>query len=182
VKARLESLGFTVTVKSDNSSATADASGKVLVFVAESSGSTSVTSKFRDVAVPVVACEAFIYDDMRMTGTAETEFDYQLDTTEVTIVDASHPLAAGLSGPVAISTANARVMWGIPGSAAKKVATLVGKPTQITVFAYEAGADMVGQKAPARRVGLFIDDVAAGALTTNGTKLLDAAIVWAASK
>ena len=65
--------------------------------------STVVTNKFRSVAVPVVCCEGWSYDDMRMTNAGSgTDYDDVSTYTKVTITNAGHPLAAGLSGSITI--------------------------------------------------------------------------------
>ena len=63
IKARLENLGFTVTVK-DSSVLPSDANNKSLVFVSETVMNADINSKFRDVAVPLISTEAAIFDDM----------------------------------------------------------------------------------------------------------------------
>jgi hypothetical protein len=55
-----------------------------------------------------------------------------------------------------------------------------GDATQVTIFGYAAGAAMSSGTAPARRVGTFLHDTTAGALTADGRALLDAALAWAA--
>src|SRR5262249_23918269 len=51
--------------------------------------------------------------------------------------------------------------------------------TRIVVFGYEKGAAMFGLSAPARRVGLFLNDTTAAALASNGWRLFDAVVGWA---
>src|SRR6185295_11109312 len=96
-KTRLETLGFTVSVKDAVSAVTADANGKGLVVISESCPSADVGSKFRDVAVPVVVLEPQIYDDMLMTGpTLNVDFGYLTDQLQVRIDSPSHQMAANL--------------------------------------------------------------------------------------
>lgn len=66
VKSRLESLGFTVTVKDAPNCATTDATGMALMVISESVASTDVGAKFRDVAVPVLVLEMQVFDDMQI--------------------------------------------------------------------------------------------------------------------
>ena len=47
------------------------------------------------------------------------------------------------------------------------------------IFGYENGAAMSGLTAPGRRVGFFLENTAASALTTAGGSLFDAAVRWA---
>jgi hypothetical protein len=78
VKTRLESLGFTVTLKTASSAQTSDAYDHNLVVVSSTvtpSGTNQIATKFRDVEKPVVTWEKDIFDDMLMTGaTSGTHF------------------------------------------------------------------------------------------------------------
>jgi hypothetical protein len=158
VKSRLEGLGFTVVVKDAPSSATADATGKVLVVISESVTATDVGIKFRDVAVPVLTLEAGLFDDMQMTGpTVGTDYDNATGQTQVVIADSSHPMSAGLSGTVTVTTSATAFAWGRPGAGAVKAATLGTDATKYALFGYETGASMFnGMSAPARRAGVFL--------------------------
>jgi alpha-tubulin suppressor-like RCC1 family protein len=181
VKNRLQSpsLGLTVTVVKDSSSTTAMATGKTVVVISSTVSPTSVNTKFRDVAVPVVTWESAIFDDMKMTGTASgTDFGTTTSQTQVAIATPSHPLAAGLTGTVAVS-ASSTFDWGVVAATGVKAATIVSNTSRATVFGYELGSTMVGLAAPARRVGLFLFDTTAASLTANGWSLFDAAINWA---
>jgi hypothetical protein len=156
VKSRLEGLGFTVTVKEAASSATSDASGRALVLISETILSTNVGTKFRDVTTPVMVAEAALFDDMQMTGVAQgTDFENQQGQTQVLITNATHPMAAGLSGAVTVATSATGLAWGSPGAGAAKVASLAADSNRQVLFGYESGAPLVGgMSAPARRVGV----------------------------
>jgi uncharacterized repeat protein (TIGR01451 family) len=180
IKARLENLGFTVTVKDAVSAASSDAANKKLVFVSETVASANVNTKFRDVAVPVISAEPQIFDDMLMTGpTLNTDYGYAGGQTQVGILVPSHPLAAGCTGTVTISTLASGAAWGRPAASAAQVGSLAGDSTAKAIFAYESGAMMVGMQAPARRVGLIHGNEAFTSLTENGAVLFDAAVRWA---
>jgi hypothetical protein len=151
-----------------------------LVVVSNSASSAKILARFRDVRVPVLSMEAYIFDDMRMTGTmADTDFGDDT-STQIVITNAGHALAAGLANMVTVTTAAHSFTWGLPAPAAVRVATLPAMANKVAIFAYDAGAMMVGQAAPAKRVGLFAGESVAGALNADGEKLLDAAIDWAA--
>jgi len=192
IKARLEALGFTVTVVNDTASTTSQATGMDLVYISSTVGSGNVTTKFRDVAVPVIVGEAGLYDDMQMTDVnqADPPINYLGSSSfhfRVKIVDANSPLAAGLPAGFVTTTfessANLSYHWGAPAAAAMKVAELdsTTTPTGYTIFAYDTGAAMVGANAPARRVGFFIGDFGFVNLTDEGKRLFDAAVGWAAN-
>lgn len=183
VNSRLGTLGYTVTVKQDSASATSDATGKDIVLISSTCSSTNVNTKFKAVTVPVIAWENGVFDDMAMTGTTSGT-DYGVTTTpstQLTILNSSSPLAAGLSGTVTILNNASTTPWGAPSSAADKVASVVGNSGQVTIFAYDSGATMVGYTAPARRVGFFLNDNTAADLNSNGWALFDAAVNWATS-
>lgn len=182
VRNRLQTLGYAVTVKSASSSTTGDAAGKNLIILSATVSSTDITNKFTTVAVPLINCESGLFDDLEMTATASTNYGTQNSLTQVKIITAAHPLAAGLpNGNVVVYGTSDGIMWGKPGSNAVKIATLTGDAQKISIFGYEAGAMMDGLAAPARRVGFFLKDDGAGFLTANGFLLFDAAIVWAAN-
>ncbi len=182
VKTRLESLGYTVTVKTATATAS-DATGKNIVLISETVDSATVNSKFRNVAVPVVAWDDGVYDDMNLTGyTVGTDHDYTSFQTQVSISNTTHPLGAGLSGTVTAYSSQYDFTWGVPASSAIKAATLTSNSSRAVIFGYDSGASMIGGFiAPARRVGLLISDFGAEILTNNGWQLFDAAITWAVS-
>jgi hypothetical protein len=68
-----------------------------------------------------------------------------------------------------------RIIYAYPAPTAKKIATVVGHADQAAIFAYPAGAMMIGGVvAPAKRMGFFIHrDADYG---DNGKKLFNAAI------
>ncbi len=183
IKTRLEALGYALTIKSASASTTADAVGKALVFISASVSPSGVNTKFRDVAVPVICCEHGIYDDMGMTTAPTSQHGSQSGQTQLTIVDAGHPMAAGFpSGNVIILTTGRPLTWGKPSTSAARIATLVSDSTKFVIFGYEIGATMPVTPpgiAPARRVGFFLESATAQSLNANGDALLNAAVRWA---
>jgi hypothetical protein len=181
-KIRLENLGFTVTVKvANNNLVTGDADGKAVVVISSTVNDGSVNTKFRYVAVPVVSWESAVLDDLAMTAATSGNFGATtVAQTNVNIVSPAHPMAAGLSGSVPVTSPGTNFSWGIPNVTAVTIAALIGEPTKFVIFGYESGATMFSLDAPARRVALFMTDVTAGNFgTTNGGPLFDAAIRWA---
>jgi hypothetical protein len=178
----LATLGLTVTRTADENATTAGANGKALVIISAGVASAMVGNKYRDVAVPVICLETNVLSNMRMTGGADADHG-TTSTTQISIVDPVHPLAAGLSGMVTVFSAAAPVEWGVPGAGAARVATVVGDATHAVIYGYDKGAMLLGNvPAPARRIGIFLDDSGGtGALTADGFKLLDAAVGWALS-
>lgn len=180
IRARLASLGYAVEVKAASASASTDADGKAVVVVSSTVASSQVGSKFRDVAVPVLTWEAWIYDDLGMTpggtGTGYGRIDGQ---SQIAIVDPAHPLAAGLSGQVAFVPGTTSMRWGAPAAGATVAATVPGDAAKALIFGFEAGDPLLGLEAPARRVGLPFFDDSAASFTAGGWALFDAAVTWA---
>lgn len=179
VRDRLTATGFTPLVRTAAAVATAEAAGKAVVLLSSTSTSSQVNTKFRTVVTPVLNWESALMDDLGMTGTVSgTQFGTMTGQTQVAIVNAAHPLAAGLSGTVSVTTSAANITWGVPNANAATVARPVGQPGRAAVFAYEKGAAMPGLAAPGRRVGFFLEDATAASLTTQGRSLFDAAVRW----
>jgi subtilisin family serine protease len=189
LNARLTSLGYAVTVKHAANLVSADATGKNVALVSSTVDSGTVGTKLTNVATPVVSLEGFIFDDLKMTSA--TGFGQVTTPTLLEIRDDQNALSAGLRGTnqggvwdhlVQPSTAGGRY-WGMPTTSAVgldgRPVTLQGQPDRAAIFGYEAGAQMVGLAAPARRVGFFADQEAVRSFTAEGWALFDAAIEWA---
>ncbi|OWY20548.1 choice-of-anchor D domain [Sphingobacteriales bacterium UPWRP_1] len=182
VKLRLESNGYTVVAQSQSVANASSATGKSLVVISASTDASVVAAKFKNVTVPVLTWEAWIYDDMSMTATLSGTHYGQTTTnqTQLVITNAAHSMAAGLSGTVPVYITGNRLMWGQSNANAIQIATVPGATSQSVIFGYEAGAAMNGGfVAPARRVGFFLNSNSAGSLNTNGWALFDAAVCWA---
>jgi len=179
VKSQLEALGHTVVVKDGSSAVTGDATGKALVIISSTVNPTSVGTKFRTVTVPVITWESGSFNNMGMTGNSNKDFGTKTGQTQIAIVNASHPLAAGLTGTTTVVSSSKTFDWGKPSTSAISIATVAGDSAKTAIFAYEPGVAMPGLSAPARRLALFLYDDTGDALNTNGTALLDAGIKWA---
>jgi hypothetical protein len=177
---RLAAVGYTVTARLDSMVTAEQAAAAALVVISGSIASTRLAGRLRDVRTPVVCFEAGLFDDLGMTG-PEPMVDYwgEEGQDRVTIVSPSHPLAAGLSGTVAVFTQRGMMSWGAPAPAAARVATHVGQPGRIAVYGYPAGAMMYRMPAPAARVGLFASGGATTAYSQDGLALFQAAVRWA---
>ena len=182
-KMLIEALGFTVTVADDNGAATA-ATGMALVVLCSSSDAATLAAKYKDVAAPVLDLESAVYDDMKMTATADGSFD-ETDGSTINILPAmqAHPLAAGKMGVIMVSSGNNGINWGKVAPTAIAVASIgaTANLNRITIFGYEAGAKMVDDfAAPARRVGLFAAEDTLANLSADGALLVNAAVRWLA--
>lgn len=177
--ARMQSLGYNVTTLEAKKSSTTDATGRNLVVISATASAGDIGTKFASVAVPVVIWRADAFDLMAMASASGTT-DKQ---TQVSLVNGSHPLSAGLPASTSqtIYTIGEWTSWGTPASGAVVIGRLAGSSNRATLFGYDAGSQMVGRTAPARRVRFFLRDNQAVWLTSTGWNLFEAAITWAVS-
>ena len=155
---RTSLMGRGLTTRIVDDGAAAAVAGVALVVIAASSDSNAVAMKYRAVTIPVIVIEPAAFDNMGMT----TGDNYGQDNgTQITISMAAHPMAAGLTGNVAVLTMAATLSWGVPAAAAERVATFNGMANRATIFGYPKGAAMVMGTAPARRIGFFAGEPAA---------------------
>ncbi|HEX8819661.1 MAG TPA: beta-N-acetylglucosaminidase domain-containing protein [Archangium sp.] len=172
---RLEFLGHPVEVRVAATSTTADASGKAAVIVSSTVASGAVSTKFRDVAIPVATYESFLFDDMGMATSVGEEWTQ----SDVNAIAPTHPMAAGRSGSVKVYRVPDRLRWGVYGAGAEVVLTLPSAPERAVLFGYEQGAQLVnGSTAPARRAAWFLGDSGVETLTGDGLALFDASVRW----
>ena len=178
IRARLVSLGHTVTTIDQNTAVTGDANGKGLVVISSTVSAGTINTKFRDVMVPVINWETALQDDFGFTtqanqGTSGTH-------SSLTIENANHPLAAGLAaGTQTIVNTPGTFAFGIPGGNPIIIARINGSSSQACIYAYEKDAPMEVGTAPARRVNLFLQNDTYVTLNANGLALFDAAVTWA---
>ncbi|MEZ4948298.1 MAG: SdrD B-like domain-containing protein [Saprospiraceae bacterium] len=179
VKNRLIDLGFDVTLKDDSDCNYGDGAGYGLVLISSTCSSSRVGDKFRDIDVPVVSYEGWIFDDMKMTGGTSSDYGKWGTSKQIKIISAGHPLAAGFEGTIDVCTISQSYHWGKPSNDAIKVAAFTHDNNKLPFFAYEKGKSMVGKNAPARRVGLFFDNYSGPYMNNKGWALFDACILWA---
>jgi hypothetical protein len=181
MKARLEAKGLKVDMLEDAVSKVEDVVGKVDLLVISSSINrdnlfdATKKARFKDVPVPTIVMKDGTIEVMGLGAGSAGGFSTEVGQTQLTIIAPGDPLAAGLTGNVTVYSKGDRLIWASPGPAAKKIATIVGKPAQIGIFAYPAGATMVGGAvAPAKRMGFFIHRNTN--YSPDGIKLFDAAV------
>ncbi len=183
IVSELESMQFTVEIigQNDVSDGSADGTSLVLISATVSSGTVGDNMpNLIELPVPVINWEPFLYDAMGFEAADGGEFN----TTMIEIVDADHPLAAGLPADY-ITITNAAdpgkgVSYGMPEGDVDVIAVNIDDETQAVLFAYEKGAAMAEGTAPARRVGTFLlNDVADENMTEDGWLLFDASVKWA---
>jgi hypothetical protein len=175
---RLEDMVFDVFTIGQNevSDASTDFVSLVLISAMVSSGTIAENMPgLIDLPIPVINWEPFLYDALGHQATDGGEFN----TSEIEIVGVGHPLAAGLSANVLIATVEKAVSYGMPEGDADIIAVNIDSVHQAVLFGYEAGAEMSTGFAPARRVGTFLLNDVADALTEEGWALFDASVIWA---
>jgi hypothetical protein len=184
---RLESQGFLVTAIDDDLVLPEDATGKALILVSSTVSSGDINTKFTDVAIPLINWEEAIFDELLMTGDSGTAPDHHGSTAnlqQIDILQPQHPLAAGLSGTVQVTSSPQTMSWGVSDANptnAIVVAQVAGDPSKWAIWAYEKGALLFDgvTPAPERRVGFFVNGGSITASTPAGFQLFDAAVNWA---
>ncbi|MES1164579.1 MAG: hypothetical protein ABUR63_02375, partial [Verrucomicrobiota bacterium] len=181
LKEVLEEHGMTVTV-ADPTGPSAMATGQNVVIATDQADAATFAATFANVAVPMIAFGNSHFVSLgwigkNAKGTVNT-------SAQLAIIDASTPLSsdfkAGQTFAAVLSSTSASFYWGTPTGKAIQVASVMGAPTQMVAFGYEAGASTGTATAPARRVGLGLKTNVIQNLTVDGFKLLEAALDWTA--
>lgn len=149
--------------------------GYGMIVVSSSLGSGTVGDKLQLAPIPVMEWEASLVDNFKYQADDATKGATD-SGTDINIVDAASPLAAGLSAGVhTVLTASETTSWGAPLGDVHIVATATDDPTHANIFWYEKGAkgyqDFV---MPARRGFFFFQDNAARSANADAWKLFDA--------
>jgi hypothetical protein len=182
IQTRLTGKGYDVTLVKDTDLASVTAVTATVVLISHTATPSDLTTKFRDTARPVMACQPFIFANMRLTdGALLSQGSSLLSYSSLVINSAVGDLAAGLSGTVTVLQSLANLNYGVPNDQALTVASFPGLSGYWAIFAYETGAQMYDLAAPARRVGFFLGANNATDLTANGWLLFDAALAWLAN-
>ena len=183
LKQVLEEHGMTVTV-ADATGPAAMATGQNVVIATDQADAATFAATFATVAVPMIAFSNSHFVSLgwigkNAKGTVNT-------SVQLAIVDASTPLSsdfkAGQTFAAVLSSTSASFYWGTPTGTAIQVASVMGAPTQMVAFGYEAGASTGTATVPARRVGLGLKTNVIQNLTVDGFKLLEAALDWTAGR
>ncbi len=181
IQQRLLASNYDVTHLVDNLVTTEDAENKSMVLICSSVLSANVGTKFRTVNVPVLCYESYLFDDLGMTGTiADADYGTRPQQTRLILSDdAADPLVRDLeSGEQTITVDPTIFTWGRPPADAK-ISAFLADSNQAGIFRFENGAPMVGGfTAPARRLGLMLEDLTAQSLTSTGWTLVERAVAW----
>jgi hypothetical protein len=191
IRNRLQSThGFEATFVDDDDPLPANAGRAALILVSSTSGSGNI-SKYRDVTAPILDWEWAAYDGLALSsGDGQTIDNSQ---TQIEIVKASHPLAAGFpSGVLTLFPAAAAQFASVDPTLLAPSVTVVANTADGTgsavLFGVEAGAPLQPDPnsgnpvtAPARRAGIFLGGDTFVSLNPDGLKLFDAAVRWTAN-
>ncbi len=181
VKTRLDALGMDTTVTTSLTVDVEQARQSDLIIVSGTIAPQDLDAQFRDLPVPILTWEAGLYPILGMAGSCEGgQCGYiHKDVVTMVIRDAAHPLAAGLSGAIPLTTTGG-VPWATPNVHAAWIATVQDDPQKAILFAYEQGSPLFGFSAPARRVGflLFSEGNPDGSKSDAAWKLFDRAVRW----
>ncbi len=175
----LTEMGFTVTSVGQDEATDGATNGKALVLISATVSSGTVATNMPGLptlAIPVINWEPFIYDFLGFSELDGGEYN----TTEIEIVGEGHQMAAGLAnGVVTISTVEKAVSYGAPTGDVELIAVDTGDASHVLIFGYDESAEMFSGSAPARRVGTFLLNDVADALTEEGWALFKASVKWA---
>jgi len=173
---RLVGLGFEVEFHDDDEGDPVDTAGAAGVMIAESITSGNVADGYNDVLIPVIANEAWVWDDM---GLAEDGTQFKDVDTTIVIQDTNHVITQGFDGEVAITSQSVTLMSASTMEGDARVLATVKGTGNVTLAVYERGAQTGKGKAPAPRVAMFLFDDTPSVMTEDGWTLFDRTILWA---
>ncbi|MEM9983655.1 MAG: carbohydrate-binding protein, partial [Bacteroidota bacterium] len=180
IKAKLEALGYSVETYDDDQVTLQAAQGKDLIYLSSTTLSTKITGMFREVDIPVIVCEPFLFDDMGMTQVSGGNYGSRGGMTDLVLVNNSHPISDGLNlGSMTAYTSGTTLTYGKPLNSAVVIAHLAGNTQQAGLFTYETGAALNSGTAAARRVGLWLYDASLINATPAAVSLWEQALCWA---
>jgi hypothetical protein len=179
---RLTDMDFIVEIVGQNEASDASTEDMSLILISATVSSGTITTNMpglKDLETPIINWEPFIYDFLGFQEQNGGEFNIT-DSTEIEIVNDTHPLAGGLpAGIVLISDIQKGVSFGMPQGDVAVIAVNSAVDTQVVLFGYDKGAEMFSGNAPARRVGTFLLNDVADSMTEEGWTLFDASVIWA---
>lgn len=170
---RLTGRGYSTTII-DDGAVTAGASAD-LIIVSSSIDSNVLGVKLKATPSAVVSYKPYSWPKFAMTADTGVG-SFSIASTAIGL---DHPIAAGRSGTVALTTAAKNVGWGVPAAAADIIASTTAKAT---TFAYDAGDVLSdGTSAAGCRAALPLRHDALAMITADLWAIFDAAVDWAAA-
>ena len=178
--AYLTANGLTVFYANDNDTDYTDdiaANSIDVVYVSATSSSSATGNEITNLTVGVVEANVGDWDEILLSSNDDAH-----PGTDIEIVNNTHYITSGLTlGNLSVYSPSAQIGYGeTPGSGAQILARNPTDSTESAILAYESGALLDGgTPAPARRVGIFTEDLFAN-WTAAGQTLVLRAILWAA--
>ncbi len=160
VSAHVQRLALAVAIKDHRELRAADLERRPLVIVSVAKRNVGFEDSLRRIGLakavaPVMCLEPIAFPVLGMTGSGRgADWEWGTPPARVRFPLPGHPLSGRRTGPI---TLPASIAWGRPAGEALRIAVLDDRPERAVLFAYDAGKQMVGAKAPARRVGLLLD-------------------------
>ena len=169
----LKGLGLDVEYHSEPEKHPVDTKGAVGVFISESITSANIGPAY-DLPIPVIMSEPGLIDDMKM-GVGQDA----ASATSIEIVNPNHPITKGFNGVVKVLS-QPGVLEGASAldGEVQILAALEGDPGMKMLFVYEKGAQMQGQKAPARRAFVFNEQNSNPLMNNDGWTIVERAVTW----
>lgn len=166
-------LGLDVEYHSEPEKHPVDTKGAVGVFISESVTSGNIGPAYA-LPIPVIMSEPGLIDDMKM-GVGQDA----ANATSIEIVNSNHPITKGFGGVVKVIT-QPGVLEGASSleGEVQVLAVLEGNPGMKMLFVYEKGAQMQGQKAPARRAFVFNEQNSNPLMNNDGWTMVERAVTW----
>jgi hypothetical protein len=164
----------------------ADSTAAAQDLIVGSSGASGadLAASYQSLPVPILTFGNPYYQPLDFIASSSAKGNVP-GTTRLTVVDAASYLAAsfasGANLDVISPTRSTQISWAAPGGAAIAVASVMGSPTELCVFAYEKGTMMSKSLAPARRASLCWKTDAIPDLAIDSYRLMVAAIEWGAA-
>jgi len=179
LRTALEAQGHTVTLYDDSAANTTSTAGNDLIVISGSVYASSVGARFVADSRPVLVGAYRLFDSMDITG-SRFNVDYgrlsRIDT--ITVLPAAASIGAA-AGDVQVISRSQRLVWGLPGASATKLAVADNDPDRATLFSYEAGAGLPGgAPAAGKRMGMYLSGYAANLWTEEGRTLFDQSVAW----
>ena len=170
----LQELGLEVEYHSEPEGHPVDLKDAVGVFISESVTSGNIGPGYNTVKIPVIMSEGGLIDEMRMGNGMNAE-----GVTTVKIVNPNHFITEGLDGEVEVLSQPGTMSGAsdVEGDV-QVLATLADGSDWPRVFVYEKGAQMMDQKAPARRAFVFNHQNSNPLLTDDGWALVERSVEW----
>jgi ferric-dicitrate binding protein FerR (iron transport regulator) len=174
-------LALKVAIKKHSDLQASDLEGRPLVIVSVAEEGVGFEDNLRRIGlaeanVPVICLEPIAFPVLGMTGPLRgVDFEWGKEPALVRFPLPGHPLSGQRTGltklPVSLG-------WGRPMGDVLRIATLDKRPDRAVLFAYDTGKQMIGWKAPARRVGLSLDPQIVNKPDVESWSLFEAVVNW----